>query len=154
MTTPFMYVKDTSFSEKIKNRLIFQLDVQVVASLLRMNANVLDMSLCILAVLRVPSISYYVPAFLLSVWHPKQQHRMNKWLEAAGDSFCHFFFFFSALFGVEWMFSMEMERYVWSLECLKKTKSPNNFVQLGEHWDGRVRKCVAFWKLQLHLLHS
>lgn len=82
-TTPyFIYVKGTSSSEKSKNRLIFfQLDVPWVAPLLGMNANVLDIFLCIFAVLRVPSIVYYVSAFLLSVWHPKQQHWLSECLE-------------------------------------------------------------------------
>ena len=59
----------------------FQLDVPWVAPLLGMNANVLDIFLCIFAVLRVPSIVYYVSAFLLSVWHPKQQHWLSECLE-------------------------------------------------------------------------
>lgn len=89
-----MYVKGTF--RDAKNRLIFQLDVRRVAALLGINANALDIFLCIFAVLRVPSIVYYVLAFPLSVWHRKQQHWMNKCLGAAGDtdSFCHFLLFY------------------------------------------------------------
>lgn len=116
-TTHFRCVKGTFLCDA-KNRLSFQLDVQWVAPLLRINANVPDIFLCIFEDLRVPSIVYYVSAFLLSVWHPKQQQWMNKCLEGAGDtdSFCHFYF--CTLFGIEWMIFMEIARYVWSLEYL------------------------------------
>lgn len=61
-----MYMKGTFFPslEESKNRLIFQLDVQCAAPLQGMNANLLDIFLCNSAVLRVPSIVYYVYAFL------------------------------------------------------------------------------------------
>ncbi len=143
-TAYFMHVKGTFFPEQSKNRLIFQLDVRWVAALLGTNANVLDIFLCIFAVSRVASIVYYVSAFLLSVWHPKQQYWMNKCLEAAGDGFCHFYF--CTLLGIEWMICMEMASYVWSLKYFKRmqTKSTNYFVQLSECWSCRGGKCVAF----------
>lgn len=113
-----------------KNRLIFQIDVQWVPPLLGMNANVLDLFLCTVTVLRVPYIVCYVLGFSPVCLTP-QTTALNE--QVSRDGFCHSYF--CTLFGIEWTIFMEMARYIWSLAYLKTTnkvyKLLYNLVNIG-----------------------
>lgn len=88
---------------------------------------------------------YGVSAFLLSIWHAKQQHWMNKCLEAAGntDSFCYFFLLFYIVWNRIDFFFMEMVRCVLSLEYLKPANQVFKLCCIAAVWS-----CFQTWTVE------
>lgn len=99
--------------------------------------------------MRVPAIVYYVSAFLLPVWHPEQQRRMNEWVSrGCWRQFLSFLLLFIVCRNEKWVVFMETARCDWNIRYLKKqkTKPRNYFVQLIKHSGSRDRQYVVFEK--------